>query len=127
MRRAIPRISLVLVVGALSLLATGCISIKSGQTVVTQRAPGVATLGATMCISDYDQDHYPDCNPSNVQEVDSRSGGANTDGDDFSTPLNFQMLVAFRVPDGVTAPQSFPSLTQDTTFTFSQSYTNGLT
>ena len=37
------------------------------------------------------------------------------------------MLVAFRVPDGVTAPASFPSDVQDTTFTFGQSYTNGLT
>src|SRR5215218_3146559 len=99
------RTGLIIVVGALALLATGCISIKSGQLVVTQRAPGVATLGATFCISDYDQNHYPDCQPGNVEEVDSRSGGANTDGDDFTSPLNFQMLVAFRVPDGVTAPQ----------------------
>ena len=127
--RSLPivKTGLILLLGALALLSTGCISIKSGQTVVTQRAPGVATLGATFCISDYDQSHYDTCNPSNVEEVDSRGPGANTDGDDFSSPLNFQMLVAFRVPDGVTAPASFPSDAQDTTFTFSQSYTNGLT
>ena len=122
----IVRAGLAIVVGALALLATGCISIKSGQTVVTQRAPGVATLGATFCISDYDQSHYPDCNAGNVQEADSRDQGS-SDGDDFTEPLSFQMLVAFRVPDGVTAPPSFPSDTNDTTFTFSQSYTDGLT
>src|SRR5688572_21128796 len=113
---------LIVLMGALALLSTGCISIKSGQLVVTQRAPGVATLGATMCISDYDQSSYPDCNPSNVEEVDNRCEGCNSDGDEFEDPLSFQMLVAFRVPDGVTAPQSFPSDAQDTTFTFSQSY-----
>src|SRR4051794_5118985 len=121
------RTGLVVLLGALALLATGCISIKSGQTLVTQRAPGVATLRATFCISDYDQDHYITCNAGDVEEVDSRTGGANTDGDDFSSPLSFQMLVAFRVPDGVTAPQSFPSDARDTTFTFSQSYTDGMT
>ena len=56
-----------------------------------------------------------------------RSGICSADGDELSEPVSVQMLVAFRVPDGVTAPPSFPSDTQDTTFTFSQSYTDGLT
>ncbi len=57
--------------GTLALFITGCISIKSGQTVVTQRAPGVVRLGATLCVTDRDQNHYPDCNPSNVQASDN--------------------------------------------------------
>src|SRR5690242_19803471 len=102
MRSVTTKASLAVVVGALALLGTGCISIKSGQEVVTQRAPGVATLGATFCISDYDHDSYDSCQPSNIQEQDSRSGGANTDGDDSTDPPPVQLLVAFRVPDGVT-------------------------
>jgi hypothetical protein len=109
----------------------GCISIKSGETVVTQRAPGVATLGGTMCISDYDANHYAECQASNVQEVDNGchppTSGCFADGDDNSSPVSGQLLVAFRVPDGVTAPPSFLSDTQDTTFNFSQSYTDGMT
>jgi len=123
----ITRTGLVVLLGALALLSTGCISIKSGETVVTQRAPGVATLGAAFCISDYDQDHYTTCHAGNVEQVDSRTGGTNTDGDDFDNPINVQLLVAFRVPDGTTAPPSFQNDTLSTTFNFSQSYTNGLT
>src|SRR4051794_15913706 len=95
---------LISLVGALALFATGCVSIKSGETVVTQRAPGVATLGATFCISDYDHDHYPDCEPSNIEEQDSRNIQTSADGDDLSSPPPVQLLVAFRVPNGVIAP-----------------------
>src|SRR5205085_12477899 len=125
-RTSAVRAGMAAVVAGLAVAASGCISIKSGEEVVTQRAPGVATLGATFCISDYDQNHYPDCNPSNVQEQDSRTT-TNTDGDDFSSPPPVQLLVAFRVPNGVTAPQSFQNDAQSTTFNFSQSYTDGLT
>src|SRR5688500_3445791 len=103
----IARTGLVTLLGALALLSTGCISIQSGQTVVTQRAPGVATLGATFCISDYDESSYPDCKPTNVEEVDNRCDGCNSDGDQYSTPPSVQLLVAFRVPDGAIAPPSF--------------------
>ena len=118
---------LITTVGALALLATGCISIKSGQTVVTQRAPGVVTLGATFCVSDYDQSSYTTCHPGNIQELDSRASGSNTDGDQYSSPPAVQLLVAFRVPNGAIAPQSFQNDTQSTTFNFSQSYTDELT
>src|SRR4051794_16975077 len=125
--RSLPTKSgLAVLLGALALLSTGCISIKSGEEVVTQRAPGVATIGATFCISDYDANHYPDCQVSNVQEQDSRTGGTNTDGDDFSNPPPVQLLVAFRVPNGVTHPQSFLNDSQSSTFNFSQSYTDGM-
>src|SRR5215213_5585587 len=128
----IARTALVVVVGALALLATGCISILSGELVVTQRAPGVAMVGATMSISDYDHNHYDTCQRSNVEETDNgchpgEGSFCFADGDDNSGPVSGQLLVGFRVPDGVAAPGSFPSDTQDTTFSFSQSYTNGLT
>ncbi len=116
----IARTVLIVLTGTLALFITGCISIKSGQTVVTQRAPGVVRLGATLCVTDRDQNHYPDCNPSNVQASDN-----GLDGDELGAQSG-QLLVAFRVPDGVTHPTSFPSDTQDTTFIFSNSYTNGL-
>jgi len=137
------RTILAVVLGALALFGSGCISILSGENVVTQRAPGVATLGATMCISDYDADHYgnattpfPNCTRAGVQETDNgchpgEPAPPNTfcvaDGDDLSNPIKAQVLVAFRVPNGVSEPQSFPSDAQDTTFTRSQSYTDGLT
>src|SRR5690348_3386977 len=127
MRSVSKKASLAVVVGALALLTSGCISILSGQEIVTQRAPGVATLGATFCISDYDQDHYATCNPDTVQELDSRAPGNNTDGDDYSSPPSVQLLVAFRIPSAAIHPQSFQNDTQSTTFNFSQSYTDSLT
>src|SRR5215218_10109590 len=94
----ITKTGLAVLLGALALLSTGCISIKSGETVVTQRAPGVATLGATMCISDYNQSHYPDCNRGNIQETDNGchpgdpgGGFCFADGDELSSPVSAQV------------------------------------
>jgi hypothetical protein len=119
---------------AVALIATlgfglaGCISIKSET--ATQSAPGIVTLGGVMCVSDYDANTYPDCQASNVAELD-RVLPCNlfcfADGDDNTAAVNGQMLVAFRVPNGTVAPTSFPSDAGDTTFNFNQGYTDALT
>jgi hypothetical protein len=110
---------------ALALGLTGCISIKTEP--VTQRAPGVVTLGGSVCVSDYDSSTYTTCNASNVAEVDRTTCSTICDGDNNTAPERGQLLLGFRVPDGTTAPTSFQSDAQDTTFNASPSYTAALT
>jgi hypothetical protein len=96
---------------------------------VTQRAPGVATLAGTVCVSDYDANTYPDCQASNVAEADNdcHTSGCFGDGDDLSNPVGVSSCSAFRVPDGSVAPASFQSDAQDTTFNLSPTYAQSLT
>src|SRR5690242_16531527 len=115
----IRRTALALATAALTLVLSGCISIKTET--ISQRAPGVFTVHATVCVTDNDQDTYPDCHVSNVAETDTFG-----DGDNNNAPESGQMLVGFRVPDGTTAPTSFQSAAHDTTFNESDSYAQQL-
>ena len=99
---------------ALAVGLTGCMSIKSET--ATQRAPGVVTLGAVICASDYDATRSPDCEETNVAETDNLRLDA--EGTGFG-----QLLVGLRVPDGSGAPQSFFSDNTDVVFSQSDSYT----
>lgn len=96
---------------------TGCVSIKS-QTAV-QRAPGVVELRGVVCASDYDSSESTTCRVSNIAERDNGTGDAVGSG------LG-QLLLGFRVPEGTTAPESFPSDAQDVTFRANASYTAAL-
>ena len=85
-------------VAALAVLAlSGCLSIKA-QT-ASQRAPGVVTLGGVVCASDYDRSEHDTCHPGNVVEQDEVRVDA--------TAGLGQMLVGFRVPVGMGAPDGF--------------------
>jgi hypothetical protein len=115
---------LILLLGALALLSTGCISIKTLR--ASQRAPGVVTLGGSACISNYDEDRgETNCAPSTV--VDEDGGFLREDGDEANVNRSGQLLVAFRVPNGLTAPASFPSDASETTMTQSASYSQSMT
>jgi hypothetical protein len=103
---------------ALTAGLTGCLSIK--QQTATQRAPGVVTLAAVICASDYNQSRpAASCHPGNVAEQDSARADAESSG------LG-QLLVGFRVPLGTGAPDSFTSDAQDATFSRSATYTQEL-
>src|SRR5215207_4961093 len=107
----IVRTGLVVLVGALALLATGCISIKTQGAAQSRGTPGVVTLGGSVCVSDYDGDNYQTCRVSTpLAEADnwachgtSCGLGANGDGDDSDSDRTGQLLVAFRVPEGSVA------------------------
>src|SRR5215211_928624 len=99
----ITRTGLVVVMGALALLATGCISIKSQGAAQSRGTPGVVTVGGTVCVSDYDGDNYLTCRPSTpLAELDNwpchgtSCGFGNGDGDDSDSDRSGQLLVAFR-------------------------------
>jgi hypothetical protein len=96
---------------------SGCVSIKS-QTAV-QRAPGVVELRGVVCASDYNASRSPACRVANIAERDNGTGDAEATG------LG-QLLVGFRVPEGTTAPESFPSDAQDVSFTANAGYTAAL-
>lgn len=96
---------------------TGCVSIKS-QTAV-QRAPGVVELRGVVCATDYDSTHSATCRRTNVAERDNDTGEAELTG------LG-QLLVGFRVPEGTSAPDGFPSDATDVIFSASPSYTAAL-
>src|SRR5829696_3055947 len=124
----ITRTGLVVVLGALALLATGCISIKTQG--ASQRAPGVVTLGGTVCISNYDEDRgeklcTATAGPDQVAEQDG--GFFRTDGDEDDSNRSGQLLLAFRVPNGLIAPASFSSDASETTMTQTASYSKELT
>jgi hypothetical protein len=108
----------------LTLVLTGCVAIKS-QT-ASQRLPGVVTLDVQVCVSDHDHSTYDDCVPgANTAENDN-----GTDGDDLAgQPVigNGQLLLGFRVPDGTTAPASFPSVDGRVIFSASPGYASALT
>ena len=118
MRRQLPRVVLTASTVLLALLVSGCISIKTQDASQTRNTPGVVNLGGSVCISDYDFNHYTTCQASNVVEQDNRSTGGFGDGDDGSGQQSGQLLVAFRVPDGAVAPASFKS--DDLAHTFDQ-------
>src|SRR5829696_6001342 len=131
----IVRTGLVLIVGALALLATGCISIKTQGAAQSRGAPGVVTLGGTVCVSDYDGDTYQTCRPQtglaeldnwSCHGVNSNCGFSNGDGDDSDQDRKGQLLVAFRVPNGAAAPASFKSDDLAHTFDQSASYTDAM-
>ncbi len=83
---------------ALALLALpGCLSIKTEA--ASQRAPGVVTLGGVVCASDYDGSVHKLCHPAVVAEQDETRA-------DAIAGLG-QVLVGFRVPDGLGAPERF--------------------
>jgi hypothetical protein len=109
---------------------TGCLSIKSEG--LSQRAPGVVTLGGVVCGSDYNQSSYAGCDDGNVAEPDNRAlqgcdadGGA---GDPQGCGLtgDGQLLVGFRVPLGSEGPEAFTTDARDLHFERSASYTQQL-
>jgi hypothetical protein len=109
---------------------TGCLSIKSEG--LSQRAPGVVTLGGVVCGSDYNRSSYAGCNEANVAEPDNRKiqgcdadGGA---GDPYGCGVtgDGQLLVGFRVPIGSEGPDSFATDARDLHFERNASYTQAL-
>jgi hypothetical protein len=108
----------------LMLVLSGCVAIKSQS--ASQRLPGVVTTDVTVCVSDHNQSTYADCvPPANTAENDN-----GTDGDDLAgQPVigNGQLLLGFRVPDGTTAPASFPSVDGRVIFSASPGYATALT
>lgn len=133
MRRLITRTFLVVLVGALALLASGCISIKTQGAAQSRGTPGVVNLGGTVCVSDYDANTYTTCQPStpiaeldNCRGVGTDCGFTGGDGDDSTSDRTGQLLVAFRVPNGANAPESFKS--DDLAHTFDQNvgYTDAM-
>jgi hypothetical protein len=109
---------------------TGCVSIKSEG--LSQRAPGVVTLGGVICGSDYNRSSYGGCNEANVAEPDNRKiqgcdadGGA---GDPFGCGVtgDGQLMVGFRVPLGSDGPDAFATDAHDLHFERNASYTQAL-
>jgi hypothetical protein len=108
----------------------GCVSIKSEG--LSQRAPGVVTLGGVICGSDYNQSSYGGCTAANVAEPDNRAiqgcdadGGA---GDPWGCGVTAdgQLMVGFRVPLGSDGPDSFTTDAHEAHFERSASYTQAL-
>jgi hypothetical protein len=114
----------------LALPLAGCVSIKSEG--LTQRAPGVVTLGGVICGSDYNRSTYGGCNEANVAEPDNRHiQGCDADGgpgDPFGCGVtgDGQLMVGFRVPLGSEGPDSFATDARDLHFERSASYTQAL-
>src|SRR5262245_42356777 len=109
---------------------TGCVSIKSEG--LSQKAPGLVTLGGVICGSDYNRSTYGGCNEANVAEPDNRKlqgcdadGGAG-DPSGCGVAGDGQLLVGFRVPLGSTGPDSFMTDARDMHFERSASYTQAL-
>jgi hypothetical protein len=109
---------------------TGCVSIKSEG--LSQRAPGVVTLGGVICGSDYNKSTYGGCNEANVAEPDNRKvQGCDADGGAGDPDLcgvtgDGQLMVGFRVPIGSEGPDSFATDAHDLHFERNASYTQAL-
>ena len=109
-----PRIATLSVLALLTVVLSGCVSIKSQSAL--QRLPGFVTLRLEVCASDRDRSTYTTCEPgSNTEEADN-----GLDGDERSG--RGQLLVGFRVPEGTGAPASFVSADRSATFTRNASY-----
>jgi hypothetical protein len=91
----------------------------------SQPAPGLVSLNVVVCASDYMGTKSDTCKPINVVETHNYPYGIEIISD--GTVDNGQMLVAFRVPDGSTAPATFLSDDSAASFAQSPSYTIQIT